>query len=154
VRELHAHIQGLQRSAQRMPLEVATVTRVQAVGMGDRVCVDLCANMSPGEGMLVGNFCRTLFLIHSEVCCLLPSARLCCELVAHPCASGIAVTCTAQKYGCCLLSHVPQCHADGIYGPSVLHAPKILLSVHCSFVFQYHPWCMAKGFYCVHAVLT
>lgn len=60
-------MQEEERSTQRMELEVATVTRVEAVGMGDRVCVDLCANMSPGEGMLVGNFCRTLFLVHSEV---------------------------------------------------------------------------------------
>ena len=31
-----------------------------------RVCVDLCSNMVPGEGMLVGSFARGLFLVHSE----------------------------------------------------------------------------------------
>uniref|UniRef100_A0A1D1YZ45 3-dehydroquinate synthase n=3 Tax=Anthurium amnicola TaxID=1678845 RepID=A0A1D1YZ45_9ARAE len=43
-----------------------TVTRVQVVGMGDRVCVDLCSIMQPGEGLLVGSFARGLFLVHSE----------------------------------------------------------------------------------------
>jgi hypothetical protein len=37
------------------------------VGMGDRVCVDLCSLLRPGEGMLVGSFARALFLVHSEV---------------------------------------------------------------------------------------
>jgi 3-dehydroquinate synthase class II len=36
------------------------------VGMGDRVCVDLCSLMRPGEGLLVGSFARGLFLVHSE----------------------------------------------------------------------------------------
>lgn len=35
--------------------------------MGDRVCVDLCSLLRPGEGMLVGSFARALFLVHSEV---------------------------------------------------------------------------------------
>ena len=35
--------------------------------MGDRVCVDMCCKLVPGEGLLVGNFCRALFLVHSEV---------------------------------------------------------------------------------------
>jgi 3-dehydroquinate synthase class II len=36
-------------------LEAAVVTRVEAAGVGDRVCVDMCALCTPGEGMLVGN---------------------------------------------------------------------------------------------------
>jgi 3-dehydroquinate synthase class II len=28
--------------------------------------VDLCSNMAPGEGMLVGSFARGLLLVHSE----------------------------------------------------------------------------------------
>ena len=70
VRKLQTHMQteqNIQRNDQLMHLEQARVVRVEPVGMGDRMCVDLCANMSPGEGMLVGNFCRTLFLVHSEV---------------------------------------------------------------------------------------
>ncbi|KAF9590037.1 hypothetical protein IFM89_030187, partial [Coptis chinensis] len=43
-----------------LSLNTATVTRVQVVGMGDRVCVDLCT------GLLVGSFARGLFLVHSE----------------------------------------------------------------------------------------
>lgn len=35
--------------------------------MCDRVCVDLCSLLQPGEGMLVGSFARALFLVHSEV---------------------------------------------------------------------------------------
>ncbi|KAE9590373.1 hypothetical protein Lal_00028017 [Lupinus albus] len=49
-----------------LSLTNATVTRVEVAGMGDRVCVDLCSLMRPGEGLLVGSFARGLFLIHSE----------------------------------------------------------------------------------------
>ncbi|MFS7929336.1 putative 3-dehydroquinate synthase II [Helianthus anomalus] len=35
-------------------------------GMGDRVCVDICSLMKPGEGVLVRSFARGLFLVHSE----------------------------------------------------------------------------------------
>ena len=31
----------------------AMVTQVEPVGMGDRVCVDLCNLLNPGEGLLV-----------------------------------------------------------------------------------------------------
>jgi 3-dehydroquinate synthase II len=34
--------------------------------MGDRVCVDTCSNLGPGEGMLVGNSSGGLFLVHAE----------------------------------------------------------------------------------------
>ncbi|CAM8994467.1 unnamed protein product [Rhodiola kirilowii] len=47
-------------------LTAATVTQIYAVGMGDRVCVDLCSLMRPGEGLLVGSYARGLFLVHSE----------------------------------------------------------------------------------------
>ncbi|XP_002517488.2 3-dehydroquinate synthase homolog isoform X1 [Ricinus communis] len=47
-------------------LTKATVSKIQAAGMGDRVCVDLCSLMRPGEGLLVGSFARGLFLVHSE----------------------------------------------------------------------------------------
>lgn len=50
----------------RLSLTKATITQVHAVGMGDRVCVDLCSLMRPGEGLLVGSFARGLFLVHSE----------------------------------------------------------------------------------------
>jgi len=36
-----------------LSLTKATVTHIQVAGMGDRVCVDLCSLMRPGEGLLV-----------------------------------------------------------------------------------------------------
>ncbi|KAI3452327.1 hypothetical protein Pfo_008992, partial [Paulownia fortunei] len=51
---------------QSLELTKAMVTNIQMVGMGDRVCVDLCSLMKPGEGLLVGSFARGLFLVHSE----------------------------------------------------------------------------------------
>lgn len=36
-----------------LSLTKATVTNIQVAGMGDRVCVDLCSLMRPGEGLLV-----------------------------------------------------------------------------------------------------
>lgn len=50
----------------RLTLIKATVNQVCVAGMGDRVCVDLCTLMRPGEGLLVGSFARGLFLVHSE----------------------------------------------------------------------------------------
>jgi 3-dehydroquinate synthase II len=47
-------------------LEAATVTKVEQVGMGDRVCVDTCNLMVKGEGMLVGCGSGGMFLVHSE----------------------------------------------------------------------------------------
>ncbi|KAG2543129.1 3-dehydroquinate synthase homolog isoform X3 [Panicum virgatum] len=52
----------------QLPLTKATVSKVEVVGMGDRVCVDLCSMMRPGEGLLVcvGSYARGMFLVHSE----------------------------------------------------------------------------------------
>ena len=47
----------------QLPLTKATVSKVEVVGMGDRVCVDLCSMMRPGEGLLV---CVYISLVH---CC-------------------------------------------------------------------------------------
>ncbi len=49
-----------------VPLQVARVTAVKPVGMGDRVCVDTCSLMKVGEGMLVGSQSNGLFLVQSE----------------------------------------------------------------------------------------
>lgn len=67
VREALAAVAAVNRDASAVRLQEATVTAVETLGIGDRVCVDLCSNMVPGEGLLVGNFCRALFLVHSEV---------------------------------------------------------------------------------------
>lgn len=45
----------------------AKIVTVKQLGMGDRVCVDTCNLMTPGEGMLIGSQSAGLFLIHSEV---------------------------------------------------------------------------------------
>ena len=47
-------------------LDVAEIVAVESIGMGDRVCVDTCTNMEPGQGMLVGNASSGLFLVHAE----------------------------------------------------------------------------------------
>lgn len=47
-------------------LKAATITRVEPVGSGDRVCVDTCSMMGMGEGMLIGSYSKGLFLVHSE----------------------------------------------------------------------------------------
>ena len=43
-----------------------TVTTIRPVGMGDRVCVDTCTILTPGEGMLVGNTSSAFLLVHAE----------------------------------------------------------------------------------------
>lgn len=53
-------------SADQTDLQVATISEITAVGMGDRVCVDTCTAMTEGQGLLVGNSSSALFLIHSE----------------------------------------------------------------------------------------
>ena len=52
--------------SENYPLIPATVTRVEPVGSGDRVCVDTCSMMKVGEGMLIGSYSQGLFLVHSE----------------------------------------------------------------------------------------
>ncbi|KAI5066805.1 hypothetical protein GOP47_0017333 [Adiantum capillus-veneris] len=51
---------------ERMALYTGIIQRVEQIGIGDRVCVDLCSILHPGEGLLVGSFARGLFLVHSE----------------------------------------------------------------------------------------
>ncbi len=47
-------------------LEELEVTRVSTIGIGDRVCVDTCSNLSHGMGLLVGNSNQGMFLVHAE----------------------------------------------------------------------------------------
>lgn len=61
------HIIGaLKEKREKFDLLPARVKDIKPLGLGDRVCVDICSSMIPGEGMLVGNSSRALFLIHSE----------------------------------------------------------------------------------------
>ena len=43
-----------------------TIVSVTPIEMGDRVCIDTCSMMSPGEGMLIGSYSNCLFLVQSE----------------------------------------------------------------------------------------
>ncbi len=52
--------------ADHIALSTAEVIEISPAGMGDRVCVDTCTEMQPGQGMLVGNSSRSLFLVHAE----------------------------------------------------------------------------------------
>ncbi|KAG2261286.1 hypothetical protein Bca52824_068365 [Brassica carinata] len=66
VLDLKEYFDRRNEESDTLSLSEATITRIQMVGMGDRVCVDLCSLMRPGEGLLVGSFARGLFLVHSE----------------------------------------------------------------------------------------
>lgn len=52
--------------SEKYDLIPATVSLVESVGLGDRVCVDTCSMMQPGEGMLIGSYSKGFFLVHSE----------------------------------------------------------------------------------------
>ncbi|MFO7963188.1 MAG: 3-dehydroquinate synthase II [Desulfobacterales bacterium] len=64
--ELKTALAALRSSADKTPLQEAEILEITAVGMGDRVCVDTCTSMAPGQGMLVGNSSSGLFLVHAE----------------------------------------------------------------------------------------
>ena len=64
--EIKKTIALVKDSVERIPLQVVQITRVEPLGMGDRVCIDTCTTMTLGEGMLVGNSSSGLFLVHAE----------------------------------------------------------------------------------------
>ncbi|KAK6928217.1 3-dehydroquinate synthase [Dillenia turbinata] len=66
VLELKGYFDRRDEIRSQLCLTKATITQIEVAGMGDRVCVDLCSLMRPGEGLLVGSFARGLFLVHSE----------------------------------------------------------------------------------------
>ena len=59
-------IQALKRGKEKIGLLRAEIRQIEPLGMGDRVCIDICSSMTLGEGMLVGNSSQALFLVHSE----------------------------------------------------------------------------------------
>ena len=63
--KLHKFGESLNSTAKESLTEV-TVTSLKAVEIGDRVCIDTCSMMVPGEGMLIGSYSNCLFLIQSE----------------------------------------------------------------------------------------
>jgi 3-dehydroquinate synthase II len=56
----------LKQETEKFDLLEAEITGLRPLGMGDRVCIDTCTNMKPGQGMLVGNTGGAMFLVHSE----------------------------------------------------------------------------------------
>ncbi len=59
-------IEDLRSGKSTIEIHALKVRGVRSVGMGDRVCIDTCSLMGFGEGALVGNSSRTLFLVHAE----------------------------------------------------------------------------------------
>mmetsp|Transcript_526 Transcript_526/g.1884 ORF Transcript_526/g.1884 Transcript_526/m.1884 type:complete len:224 (+) Transcript_526:128-799(+) len=66
VRTLYIAVQEMNMRDSKVLLQPAKVVRVEPLGMGERVAVDTCELMQPGEGLLVGSFSRGLFLVQSE----------------------------------------------------------------------------------------
>ncbi len=64
--EIKKTIKVVKDVSERISLQTAQITRVEPLGMGDRVCIDTCTTMVLGEGMLIGNSSSGLFLVHSE----------------------------------------------------------------------------------------
>jgi 3-dehydroquinate synthase II len=64
--EIKKTVAQIKESSERISLQTVQITRVETLGMGDRVCIDTCSNMAIGEGMLVGNSSSGLFLVHAE----------------------------------------------------------------------------------------
>lgn len=64
--DLKHALSALSRMEMKTSLDVAQISEIRQLGMGDRVCVDTCTSMSRGQGMLVGNSSNALFLIHAE----------------------------------------------------------------------------------------
>jgi len=63
---LRTAIAALKEPGESVSLTPGKILRLKLLGMGDRVCADTCTQMGIGEGMLVGNSARALFLIHAE----------------------------------------------------------------------------------------
>jgi len=66
INEIKRTVAMVHAALPHIELASAEVTSTEVVGMGDRVCVDTCSNMVPGEGMLVGNASTGFFLVQAE----------------------------------------------------------------------------------------
>ena len=64
--ELRRTVRLVHGAGDTVGLVEATVTAVTSLGMGDRVCIDTCTHMSPGQGMLIGNTTEGFLLVHAE----------------------------------------------------------------------------------------
>ena len=62
-------VKDIVKNAKRTPplgLTAVKITNVRNIQTGDRVCIDTCSSMVPGEGMLIGSQSSCLFLVQSE----------------------------------------------------------------------------------------
>jgi len=66
VAEIKRTVAVVKGISDKAPLVTAKITKVVQLGMGDRVCIDSCTEMKPGEGMLIGNASNAFLLVHSE----------------------------------------------------------------------------------------
>jgi 3-dehydroquinate synthase II len=53
-------------SSIKLKLVHGKISKIQSVGMGDRMCIDTCSILNIGEGMLIGSQSNGMFLVHSE----------------------------------------------------------------------------------------
>jgi 3-dehydroquinate synthase II len=65
-KDLEGYRALLEAPAPPLRLVAATVTRIETLGMGERVCVDTANIFEPGEGLLVGSTSRGFFLVAAE----------------------------------------------------------------------------------------
>ena len=64
IKEIAQEVDNASRT--KYELKTATLTNVKPLGSGYRVCVDTTDMMKPGEGMLIGSYSKSMFLVHSE----------------------------------------------------------------------------------------
>jgi len=64
--EIIDSVNNFAKQGNKIDLAEAEVTNVKVLGSGERACVDTCNIMGLGEGMLVGNSPKMLFLVQSE----------------------------------------------------------------------------------------
>lgn len=64
--DLKRIVAELKLSQGTMELQTATVTEIEATGLGHRVCVDTISVLKKGQGMLIGNSSAFSFLVHAE----------------------------------------------------------------------------------------
>lgn len=62
VKKIEAH----SKLSNKIELVEAIVKKIKVLGSGERACIDTCNLMGIGEGMLVGNSAKMLFLVQSE----------------------------------------------------------------------------------------
>ena len=60
------YVRELIETPRKVELRPARVKDVVGLGLGERACVDTNSLLKRGEGLLVGNMARMLFLVHNE----------------------------------------------------------------------------------------